>query len=180
MERKVKTVAHYLKTAQGKSQHDFIADFPDPVIIEKIGVFPHEHPSLLAGTVVVDSAPELVEFESELTDQDIRNAKVFTLRKRPSSMGPDIFIGRAPTNDIVLKSSSVSKTHAQISPTADGEHYQLADKFSSNGTFLNGQKLHPFEKHEVKDRDQIGFGPDYLLIYYSPPAFYELLISLRI
>ena len=51
--------------------------------------------------------------------------------------------------------------------------------FSSNGTFLNGQKIHPFEKHQVKDYDEISFGPDYRLIYCAPPTFYRMLKSIK-
>ena len=176
----VPTIAHHMTTAQGKSEGEFVRIFPHPVLVEKIGTFPHEHPSLLAGTVITDDRPDLEELEAESADRDLRDAKVFELKKKPGSMGPDIFVGRAPTNDIVFASGSVSKSHTQITPVKETGHYQVSDMFSSNGTFLNGEKIHPFEKHQMNDLDEISFGPDYLLIYYSPMAFYELLLSLRV
>jgi pSer/pThr/pTyr-binding forkhead associated (FHA) protein len=49
--------------------------------------------------------------------------------------------------------------------------------FSSNGTYLNGKKINPFEKHQVEDHDEISFGTEYKLLYYSPQVFYEMLID---
>jgi pSer/pThr/pTyr-binding forkhead associated (FHA) protein len=51
--------------------------------------------------------------------------------------------------------------------------------FSTNGTYLNGKKIDPFEKHQVDDHDEISFGANYQLVYYSPGAFYEMLIGLK-
>lgn len=180
MEDEVKTVADYLNLSQGMSEGEFAATFLCPFLVEKIGIFPHEEKSLLSRTALVSKQPDLPDFEAGSDDQDIQKARVFMLQKRQGWMGPNIFLGRAPTNDIVLPRISVSKSHAQVTPIPDTGHYQIADMFSSNGTYINGVKIHPFEEHKIDDHDQIGFGPDYLLIYYSPRSFYELLISLRI
>jgi pSer/pThr/pTyr-binding forkhead associated (FHA) protein len=51
--------------------------------------------------------------------------------------------------------------------------------FSTNGTYLNDKKIDPFEKHQVEDHDEISFGTEYQLVYYSPRAFYEMLIRLK-
>jgi hypothetical protein len=176
----VPTIADHMSMARGKSEGEFVSTFAHPVLVEKVGVFLHEHPSLLAGTVLAGDRPNLEELEAESADRDLGDAKVFELKKKPGSMGPDIFVGRAPTNDIVLVSDSVSKSHAQLTPRPETGHYQVSDMFSSNGTFLNGEKIHPFEKHQMSDHDEIGFSSDYLFIYYSPMAFYELLMSLRL
>ena len=180
MEAEGKTVAYYLEQAQSMEEEEFTTTFNHPVLIEKLGVFPHEALSLLSGTVIVQNNFDVTKLAAEAVEQDILTAKVFPLRKRPGSMGTDIFVGRAPTNDIILASRSVSKSHAQFTPIPDTGTYEIADMFSSNGTFLNDQKIHPFEKHQVNDRDKIRFGPDYLLIYCSPRAFYEVLKSLGV
>jgi pSer/pThr/pTyr-binding forkhead associated (FHA) protein len=116
---------------------------------------------------------------SSLDDVHLSQAKVFALRKKPGSIGVDIFVGRAPTNDIILPNPSVSKSHAHFTPVPETDRLQLVDMFSSNGTFLNGQKIHPFEKHQVEDYDEIRFGPDYLLIYCTPRIFYQMLKSIK-
>ena len=49
-------------------------------------------------------------------------------------------IGSAPDNDLVLNSDVVSLHHAEIRITATGETW-LKDLRSSNGTFVNGERL---------------------------------------
>src|SRR5687767_2776703 len=48
--------------------------------------------------------------------------------------GHPVAIGRADTNQIVLKSPLVSSSHALILPTASG--YSVRDRGSTNGTFV--------------------------------------------
>ena len=180
MADKVNTVADYMEIVKGKTERDFVAAFPHPVLIEKVGIFPHEHASLMSGTMLGDTHPDLERLEAESVDLNIRDAKVFPIRPKEESTGTEIRVGRAPTNDIILPSSSVSRLHAQFIPIQNTKDYQLVDVFASNGTFINGEKVNPFEKPQVNDLDHVSFGPDYLLIFYSPQAFYELLVSLRI
>jgi hypothetical protein len=182
VEEGAKTVADYLELSQDMSEGEFVRTFSLPVLIEKVGIFPHEDEdtSLLSGTVIVPEQSDLWESEGESDDQDIRDARVFLLQKKAGSMGPNIFLGRAPTNDIVLAEVSVSKSHAQVTHIADTGRYQIADMFSSNGTYINDEKIHPFEEHQINDYDQISLGPHYHLIYHSPRGFNELLTSLRV
>lgn len=48
--------------------------------------------------------------------------------------------GRAPTNRVVIATERVSRNHAVIRKEIDGS-YQLMDLGSSNGTFVNGQRV---------------------------------------
>jgi predicted component of type VI protein secretion system len=50
-----------------------------------------------------------------------------------------ISIGRDPLSDIVLDDAEVSRQHAQLRRV--GEGYQLQDVGSTNGTFVDGQRL---------------------------------------
>ena len=50
-----------------------------------------------------------------------------------------IQIGRDPTNDVVLPSPSVSRFHAQVERV--GQRYRVEDLRSSNGTFVNGERI---------------------------------------
>lgn len=65
-----------------------------------------------------------------------------------------INIGRDSANDIVISDSKVSRNHLQI--TIDNGHYTLIDLGSTNGTFVNGQKIDDVTEIFSKDIVQIG------------------------
>lgn len=71
---------------------------------------------------------------------------------------PLVTIGRAEINDLVLPTASVSKRHAQLLCGPDG--FQLADRQSANGTYVNGRRL--LQPVRVEEGDHIHIG-DYLL-----------------
>jgi hypothetical protein len=53
--------------------------------------------------------------------------------------GDVIRIGRDPSNDVVLESSTVSSRHCQI--RFDGLAYRVYDSGSTNGTYVDGQRI---------------------------------------
>ena len=59
-------------------------------------------------------------------------------------------IGRSVDSDIVLDNAGVSSHHAVIQKEAGG--YVVADNASSNGVFLNGNKI---DQHTLEYRDEI-------------------------
>ena len=63
-----------------------------------------------------------------------------------------LVIGRSPDCDITIDNPAISRKHATIKFEAD--HYVLTDLGSSNGTFLNGERL--TEPTELKPGDVIG------------------------
>ena len=67
-----------------------------------------------------------------------------------------ISIGRARNNDIVVEDNSVSKMHANF--TQEGAGFHLTDAQSHNGVTLNGKKLDPGEKRELKSGDALILG----------------------
>ncbi|NER45808.1 MAG: FHA domain-containing protein [Symploca sp. SIO1A3] len=57
-------------------------------------------------------------------------------------------IGREPSNSLVIEDALCSRYHAQILQQPDPQgtiRYQLVDLGSSNGTFVNGQRLAPHQ-----------------------------------
>lgn len=85
---------------------------------------------------------------------------VVPLKKRKGAGRPfaeRIFVGRAYSNDVVLRHSSVSKTHAWFECDSEGR-FVLADAGSKNGTQLNGEPLNPRETRVLEQGDKVTFG----------------------
>jgi parallel beta-helix repeat protein len=75
-------------------------------------------------------------------------------------------IGRAVDNDIVLEDSQASRHHAAIVQEMVG--YSLEDLNSSNGTFLNEQRV--TEPRVLRDGDLIRMGKTILLFRWGSPS----------
>jgi len=174
-----KALTYYLESVEGKSKDEFITTFAYSVLVEKSGIIPSVNSSLLSTTSILDGIHGSQHPSTDSSEEITNKAKVFELRKRLDSVATDIFAGRAPMNDIVLADPSISRSHFRFISIPGTNHYQLADMFSTNGTYLNGKKIDPFEKHQIEDHDEISFGTEYQLIYYSPRAFYEMLIGFK-
>lgn len=71
----------------------------------------------------------------------------------------NVSIGRSPSNDIVLNAPKVSRQHAAINKYKD--RYIIIDLKSSNGVFINGQKV---EEHTLQDGDEISIA-DFKMIF---------------
>jgi len=69
-----------------------------------------------------------------------------------------INIGRAANNQLVVNDSRVSRCHAEIRSDARG--MVIIDQGSSNGTFLNGQRLTPHTPYPLQPGAQIRLGPN--------------------
>jgi FHA domain len=77
-------------------------------------------------------------------------------------------IGSAHSNDIVLSEKHVSGSHGMINVSADSKNncwkFQIVDKSSSNGTFVNGERLEIFVGRILMDKDRIKIGEYELML----------------
>ncbi len=90
-------------------------------------------------------------------------------RKRfeiPQGQSPaELILGRAPDCQIVIPSAAVSRRHARLR-RLDG-NLVIEDLGSSNGTFVNGEKIST--PKSLKDGDRISFGTVELVFVAPPP-----------
>lgn len=69
----------------------------------------------------------------------------------------ELSIGRDLTNEVRLDHPAVSRHHARIARSGDG--YTIEDLGSSNGTFVNGERLAAHEPRQLGRGDAVRIGP---------------------
>ncbi len=77
-------------------------------------------------------------------------------------------LGRARTNDFQLEGVRVSRFHAEIAHSSEG--YFLVDKGSTNGTFLNEERLTAEKLHSLRVGDRVRFGDVHFIIHEGADA----------
>ncbi len=82
--------------------------------------------------------------------------------------GERVTVGRTRENDLALEDQSVSKLHAALSFHANGE-LMVADTGSTNGTFINKERLAYGKALPVNEGDMVTFG--------TVDVFFEHLVS---
>jgi predicted component of type VI protein secretion system len=80
---------------------------------------------------------------------------IFTLE------GDQLNIGRDSSNEIVINDAEVSRRHARL--TFQGGKYVLEDLGSTNGTFVNGQRL--AGPRVLKAGEVVSFGEQIVLVF---------------
>lgn len=89
-----------------------------------------------------------------------------TGREHPLA-GEKISIGRAVENDIVITSRRVSREHARIE--RQGRRVVLSDLGSTNGTFLNDERV--LVPATLRDGDRVSIG-DVEFLFHDPESTY--------
>jgi len=79
----------------------------------------------------------------------------FALAENP---GP-FTMGREPDNALALENeTTISRRHARIEPAPTGAGFAIVDEGSSNGTFVNGQRLKVGEPRPLNGGDEVQIG----------------------
>lgn len=83
--------------------------------------------------------------------------KVYPLDKN------EVYLGRDLNNDIVINDPEISRRHSRL--FLQGNSYVLEDMGSTNGTFVNGQRL--MGPHVLRPGDVVTFGERLSLVFES-------------
>ncbi|MGM9937739.1 MAG: FHA domain-containing protein, partial [Candidatus Ornithomonoglobus sp.] len=84
----------------------------------------------------------------------------------------NITIGRSRGNDIQLSSVQISRSHAAIK--RKGRAFFISDNGSSNGTFVNGERI--ISEQELHERDVI-YLANTALLFAGNTLFYKTIVS---
>ncbi len=118
-----------LKTEDDASRDDELETFLE-VPLE---LAPIEYPEAVESSGSVPNPPRLIPVESA------DGLKEYPLDK------PEIHIGRADGNDIVLKDRTISRTHCKI--VRNNDSYRIIDLGSNNGISVNRENVHDCALH---------------------------------
>lgn len=112
-------------------------------------------------TVVLEMRGNLENYVN-LIPEDWRRQEI-KIRKSP------FFIGKSEEQaDGVIEESEVSRIHVKI--VCDEEGVFLIDQESTNGTYLNGKRLIPWERKQIKTGDMIGISTVYYKVELMRPV----------
>jgi pSer/pThr/pTyr-binding forkhead associated (FHA) protein len=101
-------------------------------------------------------------------------SQVFVLAKGRNGLR-GVTVGRDPENDVCLPFQTVSKVHASFERSKGT--WVVTDLGSTNGTFLNGDRIAPGNPVAVLDGMRIAFGgPEVQVRFYLPEGFYGFLM----
>jgi len=92
--------------------------------------------------------------------------QVFELNK------DEILIGRDIANDFVINDAEVSRKHARL--TLEGDRYRIEDLNSTNGTYIDGQRL--IGPHMMAIGEIIMFGDNVGVVFDGEPATPDLTV----
>ncbi|MAU10419.1 MAG: hypothetical protein CL607_11395 [Anaerolineaceae bacterium] len=122
--------------------------------------------------------PDYFSMDSVLRLNVRDRSSVFELR--PQLRNHELVLGRSTDNspmapDIDLSAlgaaeAGVSRLHVALRYHVDDSALQLYDLGSSNGTFVNGQRLHPREIRILRNGDQLRLGKLVILVSYHHPG----------
>ena len=173
-------VSYYLSTFVELPLTEFKTKYPHGFIVERSQHFFDKTVIFQFITDVVEDQYVLKQLKQGLSQTDVLGARVIEIKKKPSAAESlRVAIGRSPTSDIVLYNRLVSRNHAYLQLVSSDRNCYLVDTESTNGTFLNGNRISPGVEYVLSNLDEISFGPETKVIYFSSGAFHSFLSKLK-
>jgi hypothetical protein len=172
-------VSEYLRDAK-RPQDEFLKSYPHPflVIVDK----PTEEDEGSGSFFFTKAFLSLEDKNATIGGDPVLDPKAVVLplkKKKEAASGKTVLastvmIGRNDDNDLVITYAGVSKYHCYVAkqPFAANE-YTISDNDSTNGTYVNMQKLQPSTRFPLKSGDKITLGNAIGLRYYLAADFWE-------
>jgi len=120
----------------------------------------------LPDVVPIEPDKEIFIAEFKINDQPKRIELAFSERERLS-------VGRTKENNLVIDDQSISKIHAALVLNSDRQ-LMVADTGSTNGTFINGQRIAYGRAFPIKNGDKINFGTVLVTFEHIPKIVEEV------
>ena len=175
-----KNLAHYLSATTSMPAKAFTETYPDGFLVEKTQKSMDKEVIFQFSTKSFEDEEVLRAQKQGMALGDILEARVIEIKERKESTTPShVTIGRAAQNDIILYNKMVSKDHAYLEISQKGGNCSLVDVGSKNGTLLNGDELTPNKTYPLRDGDEISFGPETKVVYFSSRTFHDFLTQLK-
>jgi len=179
-EVRYKRVADYISADEYMESERFLEEHPQSFLIERVEMSLDEKVIFQLRTQQLDDPDVLCKICGDTIPTSALQARVIEISKRKIDSNHGVIrIGRAANNDIVLYNKLISKSHAFMFFLSAEQDPYLVDLGSANGTFLNDEKVVLYEMHQLRDGDQISFGPEIEVRYLSTKAFYDFLHSIK-
>lgn len=151
-----RTVGEFVDLA-GLDVDAFVRRFPNPVLLmhPTEPQIPDEAPT--AGYDGHEGSGRAPLYNAARLPSAVSPIRVLTVRKKASSDGEAIWLGRSRRCDLLIVDRTVSKMHAFITYDHAGR-LVIGDGTSTNGTFLDEQRLTPGQMVPLHDGAVLRFG----------------------
>ncbi|MBT3313286.1 MAG: FHA domain-containing protein [Anaerolineae bacterium] len=149
------TIMSFLRERFG-TEKVLLADNPDEVVVQGIGLeyqasFDDIEPTIIFPAPTSKKMPTKTAVSLPSPNWFLQHGtKEFPIQPGTTTLG------RGKSNHIQVEDIKASRLHAEI--TLNDNKLEITDKGSTNGTFLNGQRLKPYEANPVKIGDMISIG----------------------
>lgn len=127
----------------------------------------HQTQSFQFETIAMLKATRADQIE-QLRSLIAADSSTHPLAPKPGSLWTKLMVGRSPDCNISIQDPAVSSQHAQFELDFPGRPLVLTDLSSTNGSFLNGQRIQPHEHIDVKSGDCIRFGSSIFYVITVP------------